>query len=285
MFQSKTPLLLLLVNLLAVNAQTNLSFAKNWPFGKPVSVKFDTASPTSNDYIGIYYHTKDDSLTANPFDNYDTLFWAYTSTKTQEWDEEIEKSEGKILFNGVDPSEQGEIYWPMNPRMYKVCFMREGDVDGTETGTLLGECKVLRIKMNKNKKKKVAKKAVVRAKKPEYQVGDEVNVFFKLPFKVANSWVGIYDIKNLDDSITWLYTGCNNVAGDQVDIPSKSNDCIAKRKKGALDFNATNTGRDDDGWPLKAGTYTLKVQLYNNSPHAVYKQAKETFEVKENDDD
>mmetsp|Transcript_31337 Transcript_31337/g.37288 ORF Transcript_31337/g.37288 Transcript_31337/m.37288 type:complete len:275 (-) Transcript_31337:303-1127(-) len=274
MFQSKTPLLLLLVNLLAVNAQTNLSFAKNWPFGKPVSVKFDTASPTSNDYIGIYYHTKDDSLTANPFDNYDTLFWAYTSTKTQEWDEEIEKSEGKILFNGVDPSEQGEIYWPMNPRMYKVCFMREGDVDGTETGTLLGECKVLRIKMNKNKKKKVAKKAVVRAKKPEYQVGDEVNVFFKLPFKVANSWVGIYDIKNLDDSITWLYTGCNNVVGDQVD----SEGCVATKKKGKLNFNAITNG---DKWPLKADTYTLRVNVYNNYPYELYKQAEETFEVKE----
>jgi len=274
MFQSKTPLLLLLVNLLAVNAQTNLSFAKNWPFGKPVSVKFANASPTPNDYIGIYYHTKDDSLTANPFDNYDTLFWAYTSTKTQEWDEEIEKSEGKILFNGVDPSEEGEIYWPMNPRMYKVCLMREGYVNNTETGTLLGECKELKIKIDKKQIRKVDKKAEVRAKKSEYQVGEEVNVLFKLPIKVANSWVGMYNTTNPEDDIMWLYTGCNNVVGDQVD----SEGCVATKKKGKLNFNAITNG---DKWPLKADTYTLRVNVYNNYPYELYKQAEETFEVKE----
>jgi len=283
MFQSKTPLLLLLVNLLAVNADPTLTFKTRNPFGKPVSVKFDTASPTSNDYIGIYYHTKDDSLTANPFDDYEAMFWAYTSNQSQEWDSDIKTGSGTIIFNGVDPSEEGENQWPINPRMYKVCFMRANWVNNTETSTLLGECKVLKIKIDKKQIRKVDKKAEVRAKKSEYQVGEEVNVLFKLPFTVANSWVGIYNTTNLDDYITWLYTGCNNVAGDQVDSPSKSNDCIAKKRKGKLNFNAINTEYDNTaiGWPLKAGNYTLKVQLYSNSPYAVYEQAKETFEVKE----
>jgi len=281
MFQSKTLLLLLLVNLLAVNADPTLTVKKRKPFGKPVSVKFETDSPTSNDYIGIYYHKKVESLTANPFDDKQLLFWAYTSTQSQEWDATIKTGIGTIKFNGVDPSEEAEDQWPLNPRMYKVCFMREGDVNGTETGTLLGECKVLKIKMNKKKIVRVANKAVVRANKQEYQVEDEINVFFKLPFKAVNSWVGIYNSSKPDDLITWLYTGCNNVAGDQVDSTTKSNDCKARKKTGTLDFNATNTGRDNDGWPLDAGTYTLKVQLYNNSPYKVYKQAEETFEVKE----
>jgi len=193
---------------------------------------------------------------------------------------------GTVTFNGVDPSEEDDDQWPLNPRRYKVCFMRQGDLNGSETGTLLGECKVLKIKMKKKKIRKLARKAVVRATKTEYHVGEEINVYFKLPFKSSNSWVGIYDSTNLDDYITWLYTGCNNVAGDQVKstLWDLSNDCIAKKRKGVLDFNATSTGRDDDGWPLEAGNYTLKVQLYNNSPYAVYKQAKQTFEVKEQDD-
>jgi len=274
MFQSKTPLLLLLVNLLAVNADPTLTFKTRNPFGKPVSVKFDTASPTSNDYIGIYYHTKDDSLTANPFDDYEAMFWAYTSNQSQEWDSDIKTGSGTIIFNGVDPSEEGENQWPINPRMYKVCFMRANWVNNTETSTLLGECKVLKIKIDKKQIRKVDKKAEVRAKKSEYQVGEEVNVLFKLPFTVANSWVGIYNTTNLDDYITWLYTGCNNVVGDQVD----SEGCVATKKKGKLNFNAINNG---DKWPLKADTYTLRVNVYNNYPYELYKQAEETFEVKE----
>lgn len=286
MFQSKTPLLLLLVNLLAVNANPTLTFKTSKPFGKPVSVSFENASPTSNDYIGIYYHKKDDSLTVNPFDDGDLLFYVYTGTQSQERDPDMKTGSGTVTFNGVDPSEEDDDQWPLNPRRYKVCFMRQGDLNGSETGTLLGECKVLKIKMKKKKIRKLARKAVVRATKTEYHVGEEINVYFKLPFKSSNSWVGIYDSTNLDDYITWLYTGCNNVAGDQVKstLWDLSNDCIAKKRKGVLDFNATSTGRDDDGWPLEAGNYTLKVQLYNNSPYAVYKQAKETFEVKEQDD-
>mmetsp|Transcript_19507 Transcript_19507/g.23244 ORF Transcript_19507/g.23244 Transcript_19507/m.23244 type:complete len:291 (+) Transcript_19507:131-1003(+) len=288
MLNAKTTLPLLLVNLLAVTADTSVNFKRKIHFGRPVVVSFNVDNPTTNDWIGIYRTNSKDSLSTNPVDT-KLRYWAHTCSGVQELDQSSScarpRTTGTVTFNGVDPTEEYWDQWPLNPRKYKVCLMRKTIDDNVEEGIeLLADCVPLKINLGKKKKKKVANTAQVYALEPVVKYGVPFQVFFDSRFKVPNSWVGIYLPDNLKTEVMWVYTGCDNVLGDQELKPPdptwvSSNDCLKKRKKGTVNFNATNTGRASQDWPLPEGEYVVRLEYLNNKPYWLNKQATTKLKV------
>jgi len=287
MLNAKTTLPLLLVNLLAVTADTSVNVKSQIAFGKPVVASFVVDNPTTKDWIGIYRSSTKDSLSTNPFDR-DEMFFVYTCNGRQEIPlDPTAMTNGTVRFNGVDPSEEYYNQWPISPRKYKVCLMREStDENGDEAGELLADCVPLKIKLARKKRNRIKNKAQVYALKTEVKFDEPFQVYFNQKFPVPNSSIMIYrpgdalDIAGVNEAM-WVYTGCDNVLGDQVSHPaySKSNDCRKKRRKGTVNFNATNTGRADIDWPLPVGEYVVRLEYYNNRPQALYKQAKINLKV------
>lgn len=285
MFYAKITLSVLLANLIAVASV--LKVPKKRPFAKRIKVEFTVDEATKDDYIGIYYYDTgppyyydEGPLDTNPFGE-DLMYYVYLcGSQERVMCDAVQDGTGTVFFDGLDPSEEYEDQWPLNPRRYKVCHMRQGeDDDGNETGELIQACKKMTVKMNKKKRIKVENKASVEAVKNTYNVDEKITVKFDLAFKSQNSWVGIYDLDPNGDELMWVYTGCNNVLGDQVQTGDESNDCIKKKKKGQVTFDESNTGRSSQEWPLPPGEYYLKLQYYNNSPYDLYKQADFTFSV------
>jgi len=282
MLNVKTTLPLLLVNLLAVTADTSVTVKKQIGFGKRVVASFNVDIPTTEDWIGIYRSDTNDNLSANPFEKEDPMFWAYTKSISGN-----ARTTGTATFNGIDPSEEWDNQWPVNPGKYKVCLMRESDDDnGDESGELLADCVPLKINLARKKRNRAKNKAQVWAPKKEVKFDEPFQIKFNSKFKVPNSSIMIYFPKDAEDVFSqneamWVYTGCDNVQGDQVPDPNweKSNDCRKKRKKGTVNFNATNTGRAKQDWPLPVGEYVVRLEYYNNLPQALYKQAKINLKV------
>jgi len=278
MFYVKVALSILLVHLLAVTAK--LKVPKKIPFGKRVKVEFTVDNATEDDYIGIYRYNKGDPLDVNPFGE-DLQHYVYLcGSQDRIICAAVEDGFGTVFFDGVDPTEEYYDQWPLNPRKYKVCYMRQGtDSNRDETGELIQDCKEMKVRISKKKKKKVKNKAFVKTVKKTYNFNKTIKADFDLGFKSPNSWVGIYTLDDLENEIMWVYTGCNNVVGDQIVTGDESNDCIKKGRKGQVKFDESNTGRAPQDWPLPVGEYMLKLQYYNNSPHSLSKQAEETFSV------
>jgi len=269
---------LLLVNLLAVTGK--ITFSSTVKFSEPIEVEFEYENATIHDYIGIYDNKNGDGLDVNPFGR-DLYFYTYfCASQDRVHCAALTEGKGSVVFNGVDPSEENDEQWPLNPWKYKLCHMRQGsDENDNETGELIEKCKKLKVKLSKKKKKKLKKKASVQAVKQKYGKGEEIEISFNSVMKSQNTWIGIYP-KNDDNYYMWVYTGCNNVLGDQEDSDDKSNDCIKKKKKGKVTFGPDNTGRADFEWPPPAGEYYIQLHYYNNSPYDLYVEGDETFTVK-----
>jgi len=267
------PCILALLFVAACQGQTTLT-VKSTRFTKPVNVDFTNNEPTNLDRIVIYNYSDGDSL--HMLDGEDEQFYTYTCGKRSSTECEA-VTEGTVTFNGVDPSEEGSNQWPMNPRKYKVCHVRGWDE------VLIQPCKVFEVELNNNMKKK-AKSAMVKALKTEYKYNEEIEVKFNAKLNVPNGWVGLYDVngKGAYESM-WLYTGCNNVNGDQagegVVDQDKSNDCIKTKKHGRVKFNRENTGRADSSWPLDVGEYYVRLEYYNNYEEKLFKTAKKTIKI------
>jgi len=274
---------LLLVNLLAVTGK--ITFSSKVKFSKQIEVEFDKVKDaTIHDYIGIYEYNKGDNLNNNPFNERLQFYTYFCASQKGVECAALGKGNGSVVFNGVDPDEGYKDQWPLNPRSYKLCHMREGsDENGKETGELIGKCKKLKVKLIKKKKKKIfGGYGFVRAEKSEYDYEEEIEISFNSVMKSQNTMIGIYT-KNNDTEVweeMWVYTGCNNVLGDQEDSDDKSNDCIKKKKKGKVTFGPDNTGRADFEWPPPAGEYYIQLHYYNNSPYDLYIPGDETFNVK-----
>jgi len=278
---------LLLVNLLAVTGK--ITFSSKVKFAEPIEVEFKYKNATIHDYIGIYDYNKGDDLSNNPFNETLQYYTYFCASQTKELCTALTAGKGSVAFNGVDPSEEYYDQWPLNPRTYKLCHMREGyvfvndtwtgELKKKETGELIGKCKKLKVKLSKKKEKKLEKKGFVRAVKSEYEQGKKIKISFNSVMKSQNTWIGIY-LKNSDDYYMWVYTGCNNVAGDQEDIEDKSNDCIKKKKKGKVTFGPDNTGRATLDWPPPPGEYYVEIHYYNNAPWDLYIEGNETFTVR-----
>jgi len=228
---------LILVNLLAVTGK--FTFPSKVEFSEPIEVEFEYENATIHDYIGIYDNKNGDGLDVNPFGR-DLYFYTYfCASQDRVHCAALTAGKGSVVFNGVDPSEEDDDQWPLNPRKYKLCHMRQGSdnnnnetrpgYENGETGELIGKCKKLKVKLSKKKKKKYEKNGFVRAEKLEYDQGEKIKISFNSVMKSQNSWIGIYKKNNHEEM--WVYTGCNNVLGDQEDSDDKSNDCIKKKEK------------------------------------------------------
>jgi len=270
--------------------KATLNVKKKNYYSKRISVSYTISDPTSNDWIGIYKYSEGDDLNENPGLN-DVSFWTYTCGTQEPTDDCEATSKGKVIFNGIDPTEQGDQQWPILDGNYKVCHMREGeDADGNETSELLQSCKPSIVKITKGFKKRVSQ-ALVTPTKSKYSEGDTVEVKFNAKNKIHNGWIGIYEKgeTNPDSYIVWLYTGCNNVVGDQdgdgVLDEDKTNDCKKIKKTGKVTFNKDTLYRNDpeDDWPLPPGEYYLKIHYRNNGPHDLFKDSEETFKVESNE--
>ena len=137
MLNVKTTLPRLLVNLLAVTAEKSVTVKKQIAFSKRVVMSFNVNIPTTKDQIGIYRSDTNENLSANPFENEDCMFWAYTNSATQGNIFDDARTTGTFTFNGIDPSEEDWNQWPVNPGKHKVCLMREStDENDDELGEL-----------------------------------------------------------------------------------------------------------------------------------------------------
>jgi len=274
---AKYKLLLLLVNLLVVTAV--LIVPKEVNFGERIAVRFEVIEATEGDYIGIYNYTRG-SLTANPFDE-DLQYYVYLCGSQESVTcDAVEAGSGTVFFDGVDPTEEFWDQWPLNPREYKVCHMRQFfDDNSFETDELIQDCKVMTVEICEREKRMVQRLAFVRAGKNTYNLDEKIVVEFDAIFGYPNSWVGIYSVNNLLWEAMWVYTGCNNVSGDQVETPEKSNDCIQTKMRGEVTFDDSNTGSSSQEWPLPKGEYVLKLQYFNNSPFTLNITAEETFSI------
>jgi len=267
---------LLLVNLLAVTGK--ITFSSKVNFAEQIEVEFEYKNATRHDYIGIYDYNKGDDLSINPFNETFLYFYTYfCASQDRVHCAALDEEKGSVVFNGVDPSEEDDDQWPLNPREYKLCHMRQGYENG-ETGELIGKCKKLKVKLKKKSEKKLEKKGFVRAVKQEYDEGEKIKIRFNSVMKSQNTWIGIYKKNNHEEM--WVYTGCNNVLGDQEDSDDKSNDCIKKKKKGKVTFGPDNTGRATLDWPPPPGEYYVEIHYYNNAPWDLYIEGNETFTVR-----
>jgi len=263
------PCILALLFVAACQGQTTLT-VKSTRFTKPVNVDFTNNEPTNLDRIVIYNYSDGDSL--HMLDGEDEQFYTYTCGKRSSTECEA-VTEGTVTFNGVDPSEEGRNQWPMNPRKYKVCHVRGWDEE------LIQPCKVFEVKFP-NKMKNKTKSAMVKALKEEYEYKENIVVEFNANLMVPNGWVGLYDVNsNGAYESMWLYTGCNNVEGDQTSKGARSNDCMKTKKKGKVRFRRANTGRSVDSWPLDVGEYYVRLEYYNNYEEKLSKTAEKTIKI------
>jgi len=273
---AKNILLLLLVNLLVVTAV--LIVPNEVPFGERIAVEFEVIEAKEGDYIGIYNYIGG-SLTANPSGSLQYYVFLCGSQESVTCDA-VEAGSGTVFFDGVDPTEEFLYQWPLNPGRYKVCHMRQVfDNNSFETDELIQDCKVMTVKICKREEWTVQISAFVRAVKNTYNLDEKIVVEFDAIYGSQNSWVGIYSVNNPLFEAMWVYTGCNNVLGDQVETPEKSNDCIQTKIKGEVTFDESNTGRSSQEWPLPKGEYVLKLQYFNNPPFTLNKKSEETFSV------
>ena len=272
---------LLLVNLLAVTGK--ITFSSKVKFSEPIEVEFEYKNATRRDYIGIYEYNKGDDLNNNPFNTrtlHDLHYFTYfCGSQSAGHCAALDEGNGTVVFNGVDPKEEWSHQWPLTPRSYKLCHMRQGsDENSNETGELIGKCKILKVKLSEDKKKKLKNDGFVRAEKSEYQYEEEIEISFNSVMKSQNAWIGIYQ-KKITRERMWVYTGCNNVTGDQENNYKMTNDCIKEKKKGKVTFGPNNTGRADMDWPPTPGEYYIRLNYYNNDPHDLYIEGDETFTV------
>jgi len=296
---------LLLVNLLVVTGKivveplSKIEVDSPANFAEQIEVKFESNEATTNDYIGIYKYGRNNdktkNLARNPFGEKLHFYSYFCGSQDKVSCKALEEGEGSVVFNGVDPSEAYESHWPLNPRVYKVCHMRLVDDEDTvesfvQPAKLIGECKELQVKLP-TKKKKIWRRSFVKSEKEKYKYGEEIKIQFKSGIETQNSWIEIYKTNRFYD-LMWLYTGCNNVLGDQDQSPYESNDCKETEKKGYVTFGPENTGDAEFSWPGKptldwpppAGEYSIRLNFYYNYPKTLYKEAENTFTVEEEEE-
>jgi len=265
------PCILALLFIAACQGQPDLTVKKSTKFTKPVIVNFRNNNPKNDDRIVIFNYSDEDDLEVYP--SGEAEMFSSRTCRVMTWPECEAVADGTVTFNGVDPSEEVSNQWPMNPRKYKVCHVRGWDEE------LIQPCKVFEVKFP-NKMKNKTKSAMVKAVKEEYEYKENIVVEFNANLMVPNGWVGLYDVNsNGAYESMWLYTGCNNVEGDQTSKGARSNDCMKTKKKGKVRFRRANTGRSVDSWPLDVGEYYVRLEYYNNYEEKLSKTAEKTIKI------
>jgi len=290
--------------------EATVSVPDTIPYGESIHVTFTNPrdrDPKKWDWISIFV---DSDI---PLDEYDTeqdeAFWAYTNGSQDDNVMIPYPKEGVTTFGVKDPVQEYDQQWPILPGEYRVCLAAHPDSyydseDGEDKEhdgehdrenrenrrdhdeEVIGLCQRFTIEFSDSQIELIGNEAKIVPTKKVYKYGEAVIAHFKTPVDIHNSWVGIYyeEDRNPDaDSILyeemWVYTGCDNVYGDQ----RESNDCARLRGEGATWFDYWNTGRANQSWPLSPGRYCMVIIYYNNYPNEVFKWSEEEdcFEVLE----
>lgn len=265
--------------LTTANAQAVKLNKNKYQFDQAISVEFtypDGYVPKNRDWVGIFEDT-DESLPLTTYPDSENIPFYLRICNTQDvpCPNSPLPSTDTLKFYVTDPSSEEDKQWPIPLGNYRACLIDDGCSDvSCGNYTVVGSCK--KFKVNKtNKSVKMARKSRVRVLKTSYDYEETISASFKNIKRITNAWVGIYkysttlkkkDREIIDNPLLWVYTGCNNVDGDQ----DTNNNCGKKKKEGQVDFEEDNTGRvsgDDSGWPLDRGEYMMIFSCDNNNPH------------------
>lgn len=256
MVRSKSALVLLLTELLAVTAKDALSLnckkkkGKDYicNFGDPIEVSFRIKDHPpvegGNDWIGIQDKDKNDAM------------WTHTCGFQYTYPGDLcpNLTSGTVVFDGVDPSEADHQNWPLSPGTYKVCHL-------DYNYGLLQKCKKFKVELDKKTKKKILKKAMVTPTKAVYDYGEDILADFDAVVSLPNTKVSIRSKHWKSSDQRSVYTGCNNIDGDQRWSYYLSDDCLKTQKSGKVIFSPDNF--NFYGQYLSPGEYEMRILYYN----------------------
>lgn len=274
--------------LTTANAKKAVKVNKKFDFDEGIEIEFTYPNnyvPKNRDWVGIFIDDKPDlPLTEYPESGSNLSFYLricnQSSAPCPMSDDELPKT-GKLTFDVTDPNEDYWQQWPLPLGSYRTCLVDDGGSDNNSSGNykVVGSCVKFKVKKSK-KSKTMVKKSRVKVLKEKFDFEETISVSFKNFHQITNAWVGIYNYdvnlvvgdSEVDNPLMWVYTGCNNVIGDQ----ETNNDCAEKKKKGKVKFTEDNTGR---GWPLPRGKYMVMFSCDNNSPHTNVRFNYNPFEI------
>jgi len=262
---------------------------KKLQYDQAINIKFnypEDYAPKNRDWVGIFEDTNPSlPLTTYPESDDNLSFFLRICNQYDAPCPALPlPTTGTLKFYVTDPSAEYEKQWPIPIGKYRACLVDDGGSGDESTGDyqVVGSCMKFRVKGTK-KSKDMARKSRVKVLKTTYNKEETISASFRNARKITNAWVGIYDFdadlkkgnSTVDDPLMWVYTGCNNVMGNQ----DTSNNCAIKKKDGQVDFKEDNTGRSAVDWPLREGKYMMMISLDNNSPHRNIKFNRTAFTI------
>jgi len=272
--------------LTTANSQTVTVEKKNkLQYDQAINIKFDYPqdyAPKDRDWVGIFEDTNPSlPLTTYPESDGNLSFYLRICNQSDAPCPALPlPTTGTLQFYVKDPSAAYEKQWPIPIGEYRACLVDDGGSGNESTGNyqVVGSCMKFSVKESK-KSTKMVLKSRVKVLKSTYNYEETISASFKNARMITNAWVGIYDYDadlkkgdpGVDDPLMWVYTGCNNVMGDQ----NTNNNCAIKEKFGQVDFKEDNT----DGWPLPEGKYMVMISFDNNSPHRNIKFNRTEFRI------
>jgi len=272
--------------LTTANSQTVTVEKKNkLQYDQAINIKFDYPqdyAPKDRDWVGIFEDTNPSlPLTTYPESDGNLSFYLRICNQSDAPCPALPlPTTGTLQFYVKDPSAAYEKQWPIPIGEYRACLVDDGGSGNEYTGNyqVVGSCMKFSVKKSR-KSRKMVSKSRVKVLKSTYNYEETISASFKNARMITNAWVGIYDYDadlkkgdpGVDDPLMWVYTGCNNVMGDQ----NTNNNCAVKKKHGQVDFKEDNTY----GWPLPEGKYMLMISFDNNSPHGNIKFNRTEFRI------
>jgi len=261
-----------------------------YQFDQAISVRFtypNSYVPKNRDWVGIFKDTdRSLPLTTYPGGGYLSFYLRICNQQNAPCPNSSPlPSTGTLKFYVTDPDSENNNQWPIPLGRYRACLIDDGASDNVSSGnfTVVGECKKFRVQKSK-KSQNMARKSRVRVLKTTYAYKETISASFKNDKKITNAWVGIYEYSTtlkkvdreiIDNPLLWVYTGCNNVDGNQP----TSHNCGKKKKHGQVDFREDNTGRAELDWPLPPGKYMMIFSCDNNNPHLNIKFNRTAFDI------
>lgn len=252
--------------LTTANSQTVTVEKKNkLQYDQAINIKFDYPqdyAPKDRDWVGIFEDTNPSlPLTTYPESDGNLSFYLRICNQSDAPCPALPlPTTGTLQFYVKDPSAAYEKQWPIPIGEYRACLVDDGGSGNEYTGNyqVVGSCMKFSVKKSR-KSRKMVSKSRVKVLKSTYNYEETISASFKNARMITNAWVGIYDYDadlkkgdpGVDDPLMWVYTGCNNVMGDQ----NTNNNCAVKKKHGQVDFKEDNTY----GWPLPEGKLHKKA--------------------------
>mmetsp|Transcript_53799 Transcript_53799/g.60102 ORF Transcript_53799/g.60102 Transcript_53799/m.60102 type:complete len:300 (+) Transcript_53799:88-987(+) len=277
--------------LTTANAETIKFDKKSYRFDEAINIEFNYPNnyePKNRDWVGVFNDDKIPKsvpLTTYPDDHYLSLYLRICNQQEAPCPNSV-PSTGTLKFYVTDPSAEYEEAWPIQPGIYRACLIDDGASDNVSSGNyqVVGSCKKFKVK--RTKFKKMVLKSEVKVLKTSYNFEETISALFQNENKITNAWVGIYDYDEtleignpaVKDRLLWVYTGCNNVSGNQ----KTSNNCGKKTKYGRVDFREDNTKHTKAGpvsWPLPKGKYIMAISFDNITPYRNIKIDRTAFDI------